>query len=368
MIPNWGVKEKERSKKVPESDKRRETPPVSIIGVCNRASGRNIIISARKWCREGLISSVGDCTVTECATLDEGLGLARRNPSSSVLLTVGFEPDVVTAKLQRVDAERLEIVIHTRSGQVSDSVISAGLLNREPNIVRGRQDPLRALNKALLRQRTRAVAHARILESEADYQKYFALRYEVWKELNYILAKKEALFHWELDYTDRTAVPVGLFSRQDELIGCGRLVSALGKEIPKERLALIEKLARETNDPKLLENFAYPQGMKHPYDVLEGFPGFSRFFSKIIRARKSNAELSRIIVKPTYQNQGLGEVIVDSVVSAARAQNIAVVFLACLEKHHDFYEASGFKQVEGLRCDEFVDVNVPAIAMVQHLS
>ena len=58
---------------------------------------------------------------------------------------------------------------------------------------------------------------------------------------------------------------------------------------------------------------------------------------------------------------------VDTLVDLAQRRRVGVVFLACLEKHRAFYEACGFSQMPGMRCDRFVNVNVPAIAMCRDL-
>ena len=72
-------------------------------------------------------------------------------------------------------------------------------------------------------------------------------------------------------------------------------------------------------------------------------------------------------MNPENRNQGLGEVIVDSLISLAKNMRIEVLFLACLKEHERFYERCGFRAIEGMQCERFVNVNVPAIAMERRL-
>lgn len=55
-----------------------------------------------------------------------------------------------------------------------------------------------------------------------------------------------------------------------------------------------------------------------------------------------SAEVSRVIVAPEHRGEGLGEVLVDSLLSLARLQRLQVLFLACHMNLQGFYERVAF--------------------------
>lgn len=352
-------------------DGNRAADPVTFVGVCRSAADRRVLATARKsfeTVRSSRSNSLARPHVYSLSDLQAGIAAVRRQPDNLILLTVGYEESQVADALAGADAEGLEVLIcpkwaRSRNGRTP----TASLLDRSPNIVG--VDLATALRKAHLRLQVARQITIRRLETAADFDAYFALRYRVWKQMRYIPQRKEcSISKWELDYTDRTALPIGAFARGGEMVGCGRLVQSFGNEIPREELNMLEELVLRRRDPQLLENFKYPPDIRHPYDLLEGFPKFSRYFMRLIRSRVSHAEVSRIIVASDYRRHGIGEVIVDSLVSLARLQRISVLFLACVEKHRTYYERCGFRMLKGLRCQRFVDVDVPAIAMTRRVS
>lgn len=185
--------------------------------------------------------------------------------------------------------------------------------------------------------------------------------------MGYLPAQRECQQScWELDFTDRTALPIGSFDQEGALIGCARLVFPLGKEV--HHLSIIEELVYAQRDVKLRENLAYPAKLTHPFDLLESLKGFREYYQGIVRKGLRKAELSRVIVAPEHRRQGVGEVLVDSLVSLARQHQLQVLFLACNMRHRSFYENCGFHVLEGLECDNFAGVNAPAIAMARELT
>lgn len=71
---------------------------------------------------------------------------------------------------------------------------------------------------------------------------------------------------------------------------------------------------------------------------------------------------------PEIRSEGLGEVIVDSLLSLAGRRQLRALFLACHNDLKGFYERCGFYVLPGLECDRFAGVNVPAIAMAKKLT
>jgi len=314
---------------------------INIMALCQRPEGRETLRKIRQWCRE---TSDSQCRgiiqrVDETWNLSSALDSILKRPDESILVTVGFERSQIDSRLQGNDTRQLEIV-----------PLSA------------EQDYVPALRKSILKLRTRQYASIRPLESAADFRAYFALRYRVWKSLNYIPPEKQCPeSQWEIDYTDRTAFPIGAFSKTGELIGCARLVRGLGQEVPCA--GLIHAIVAEKNDPKLMANLRYPAGLVHPFDVLESFVKFRDYYRALVKNNRRKAEVSRVIVQPEFRTRGLGEVLVDSLISLAAIKQIEVLFLACRKEHQRFYQRCGFRVIEGMECESFVNVNVPSIAM-----
>jgi ribosomal protein S18 acetylase RimI-like enzyme len=304
--------------------------------------------------------------VGEAPDLPAAFEAVRKQPNGSILIAIGFERSEVYAHLNAGEANQLEIIIVLpRPSQWIERIPSSSLLQVSPFVTT--QNPIPALRKAIVSLRTRRYASIRPLDSEEDFRAYFSLRYSVWKQLSYMPPEKNcADSQWELDYTDRTSLPIGAFSKEGDLIGCSRLVRGVGEDVPKY-VSLIHRLVEEKNDPKLLANFRYPVGLMHPFDVLESFPQFREYYRSLVKNGTPKAEVSRVIVKPECRHQGLGEVLVDSLISLARTKQIEVLFLACRKEHRDFYGRCGFRVIAGMECEHFVNVNVPAMAMERDL-
>ncbi len=150
------------------------------------------------------------------------------------------------------------------------------------------------------------------------------------------------------------------------MVGCARLVFPLGQD--SYHVRLIERVLAGAADRKMVEVFRYPERLLHPYDLLACFEGFKEYFKRLIRRRIRSAEVSRVIVAPEFRSEGLGEVIVDSLVSLAGRRQLPVLFLACHNRLKGFYERCGFHVLPGLECEHFAGVNAPAIAMAKKLT
>ncbi len=234
-------------------------------------------------------------------------------------------------------------------------------------------DAVPALKKAIIRQRTRQFATVRLIE-ESDLEGYFALRYMVWREKNYIPPDKHCpKAKLEIDFTDLFSEPLGLFIKEGEggnetLVSCGRLVYAPRKRHDSRLAGAVKNFVELRKCECLSKNIDYPAGLQQSFDVLKSFPKFQRYYNRLVRSQLSKAELSRIIVHPEYRRQGLGEVIVDSLVDLAYVSGAEVLFLACVQEHEKFYGRCGFRKIPGLHCENFVNVRVPAIAMHRRLA
>ncbi len=341
---------------------------IDITVVCPQAGMLNVLNRIRKWHVDDPHGKRSVRYVARARELAEGLLAAQKSPERSILIPIGYrEADVFELLTERL-LQQLEIIIRPprpSNGPEIDELPSASLLaDRHVVVV---QDTLPALHKVLLKLDVKHRVRIRELGSEDDFRQFFALRYRVWKHMVYLPPEQDCpATQWELNFTDRTAYPIGAFTPEGVLIGCARLVFPLGQD--SHHLHRIEALIAATNDPALARNLAYPLRLQHPFDLLESFDGFRQYFMRLIRRRIRCAEVSRVIVAPEYRAEGVGEVIVDSLVTLARLRQLQVLFLACNTRLKSFYERCGFYALPGLTCERFAGVNAPAIGMAVKLT
>jgi predicted GNAT family N-acyltransferase len=186
--------------------------------------------------------------------------------------------------------------------------------------------------------------------------------------MGYLLPENDCpTSRWEAGYSDRTAFPIGLFSEEERLLACARLVRVYGRE-NEALMPRIRALIDGKNDPCLKRTFNTPPPIPHPFDLLEAFNGFRPYYRKCVRHNVEKAEVSRVVVEPHFRGKFFGEVIVDSLVTVARRKRIAALFLACIDKHERFYKRCGFHKIPDLHCQSFPGVGARAIAMDQDLA
>ncbi len=343
---------------------------IDII-VCRKHAdaGAETLRVLRRWHIKASEPALAGAVGRVSAELDLAHSVARASerPAHSILVTVGFTPEQVDRSLGSASSVPFELIV-CQPGRPSASVgrPTSSLLSTTRRVVVS--EPLAALRKSVLRLLMQRGIEARRLKAEDEFRDYFALRYRVWSQMKYIPdGKKCTQSRWEVDCTDRTGVPVGFFGPRNKLVACARLVRGDQPEDARA-VAFIHDVLRKKKDESLLRNFRRPRGMKHVFDVLESFPAFGDYYSRLVRRKVAKAEISRVIVAPRWRKKGLGEVLVDTLVSVAEQLKVQVLFLACLEKHGEFYTRSGFQAIEGMRCEEFANVGVPAIGMELRLS
>jgi len=227
---------------------------------------------------------------------------------------------------------------------------------------------LPVLRKSLLVVRTRQCAAARVLSTPEELAAFFELRYRVWSELGYLAPHKVcAQTPWELDYTDRTSLPLGVFSKASgKLLGGARLVRAFGED-NLSQIRTIEAMLRQRDARVLLQNFRYPDSVSHPFDLLGELNRFQEYYCDLVRSGIRKAEVSRVVVDADYRRLGFGEVIVETLCSLARVHAIRVLFLACHSRHAGFYRRCGFRTIRGVTGERFLTYEVPCVAMEQEL-
>lgn len=339
---------------------------INIAVVYSQPGMRNVLHRIRKWHVDDPLGSSTVREVSGTTDLREALQSVGKSPEKFILVPLGYTQGDVVDRLNDDLLHKLEIIIRPpRPGPEINERPSASLLD-DRHIVNV-QDILPALRKSLLRLRLKNRIRIQEIKADDDFRQYFSLRYRVWSQMGYLPPEQDCpATQWELNFADRTAYPLGAFARDGSLIACARLVSPLGQDA--HHLGLIERLVRATGDPKLAANLKYPERLTHPYDLLESFEGFGAYFSRLIRRRIRHAEVSRVIVAPEHRKEGLGEVLVDSLLSLARQWHLKVLFLACHMQLKGFYERCGFQVLPGLECERFAGVNASAIGMARELT
>lgn len=344
---------------------------ITIDVIYELTTNQQMVRHLRKWsvkeadpiCRKAIKHVLGT------PNLGQGLAILRKDPAGTVLVTIGIEKSRVYQQWTPKEQEAYEIIIASPPSQQAFAPFPTSSLLSGPEAIVVNA-PEEAIRKSILRLMTKQYAEIRLLNGEEDYEKYFALRYRVWKEMGYIPeAMRCDTSEWELDFADRNALPIGAFSkdRDGRLLGTTRLVDSFGPEA-KAQVRLIQGLIDANGDPQLLRNFTKPLGLRHQFDLLEAFDGFKEYYKRLHTDEAlPAAEVSRVIVAPECRGRGLGEVLVDSLVSHACKRRLRTLFLACVKGHERFYGKCGFRRIRGLACKAFPDVNVAAIAMDRSL-
>jgi len=338
---------------------------IEVTVVCPERSMWPVLLKIKKWHVSDRFAQSCIGHVQSEKQLAAGLNAARKFPGNAVLIPIGFTDSEVCCLLTSQDKQRMEVIVRPprtgkRHGPEINEQPTASLFDERRLI--NVQDTLPALRKALLRTRLKNKVEIRELNSNDDFIQYFRLRYRVWNAMGYIAPECACTnTGFELNYSDRTAYPIGAFNQSRELIGCARLVFPIGHD--SRHLRLISQIVTAKHDAKLRDNFEYPKMMLHPFDLLESLVGFRTYFAGLVRKHITYAEVSRVIVAPEFQKEGLGEVLVDSIVTLAQRYGVDLLFLACNDNLHPFYERCGFSVLPGLSCEHFAGVNAPAIAM-----
>jgi len=329
---------------------------------------RHKLLPLKKWSQQEAEPLFDKQTIriVEARDLKDAVRIYSEEPDTSILLLDGFEPgspqlDELTETVEW--KSKIESVVNSPEWhQFSAPTLSASILQPRQS-VSSDETLYSSLRKSLLRIRTRKIATARVLNTPDELAAYFDLRYRVWSELNYLSEEKKCPeCPWELDYTDRTSLPLGLFSSIDgSLLGGARLVRGFGEDEPR----IIHTVKTMLNDRpvRLQKNFENPTSITHPFDILGEMDRFKEYYRELVRNRTPKAELSRVVVAPEYRKIGLGEIIVDTMCALARSNAIRVVFLACKSEHADFYKRSQFKVVDGVEGNKFLTYQVSCIAM-----
>lgn len=319
-----------------------------------------------KWCTATVTDEVKGITLD----VEEFQGLAKvqaalHGMERGLIVCTGFGQNLPDEFLDWLAGENLIAVI---VGPGSQSVLGrAGVAANR--MIAAPQDCEAALRKAMIRLHVGQAITFKEL-TEGDLPSYLHLRYQVWQHdwkpqtepQDYIDNDQE----WEVNYTDLYATPIGGFTSSGELVACARIVRSLGRET---RLAsAISALVNGTP----LKSLMVVQGYQHPFDMFDPFPGFIKYFGKLVdpknpRRRLEYGEVSRVMVAPEWRRSETGaciaEALVDELVEVARISHYERLFLACQPIHQRFYARSGFRLIDGLSSERFGKLLLPAVAM-----
>lgn len=344
---------------------------LNILVVCPETGMENVLTKIRRWNsqeRNQLKKWHFKSNIKKKFDLNSAIETAYEDIEQSILVPIGYDEQDVRISLAQRAQNSLEVIIRPpRKGQINElNEFPSSSLFSDSHLINV-QNTLPALHKSCLKRYFQKRVQIKSLKTQSDFEQYFRLRYQVWKEVGYLKSSRDSLqTQWEIDYTDRTALPIGVFDNNGKMIACARLVFPSGDE--NYHVQLLEAMIAQTNDPKLFSNFERRRFLIHPFDVLESFAGFNDYYANTKRQGIRVAEVSRVIVDKQYRSFGLGEVLVDSIVNRAQAQGkLDQIFLACKEDHEPFYQRCGFETLEGIESDHFVNMEVQSIAMVRNL-
>ncbi len=345
---------------------------IDVTVVYKQPGARKVLSKIREWCLnvEQPNYRKAICRVDQEQNLTDAFNRIYYRDKAGVLIAIGFADKELDPYLRQPGTG--EIIIRPPRpfpGDIEpDESPTASLFPSCQPIVHV-QNTIPALKKSILRIKAKNKYKVRQLRDIDEFRQYFALRYQVWNELNFIPGEYNShASRLELNYSDRTAVPIGCFARNGKMTALARLVFPMGRE--SRYASMVQQIVTELNDPVLTRSLEYPKQIMHPFDVLQSFKGFHKFYSRLLRNKLKKAEVSRVIVAPEYRQQGLGQVLVDSLKTLAEKRQIDVLFLACNEDHVPFYQRCNFRLLEGegMKCEKFTYVNVPAVAMLQELT
>jgi len=331
-----------------------DTAAAVIFVVCRGPGDRHHLRTLREWVATDARARDMIREVVSVPTLNDLVAAAVPPGGSAIAVLAGFTPAEADAA-HRASPWLARILLTAAAGAAPPE--DAG-----PVAVVADADVTTAIGKHLVHARNQSYTVREIASPEA-LREYFTLRYEVWSAAGYIPRARDASrVRLELDYTDRTSVPVGAYTPDGRLAGCARLVHQLGAERP-DAVRTIKDIIKRSGDPILRQNFAYPRVLSHPFDILDAFPGFRDYYQRLVRERRSKAEVSRVIVHPDHRGHRLSERLVDHLVDVAMREGVNILFLACRPEIRHVYEASGFRIVPDLSAPRFEDIPIASIVM-----
>jgi N-acetylglutamate synthase-like GNAT family acetyltransferase len=295
-------------------------------------------------------------------SLKDALAWRAEEPSSRLVVAIGFPHNTVEAELKGASAYGEPVIVNAPNPGLSNCKGSASFLSRDTLISAYDVRPL--LRKSLIRISLKTRIQIRPPASKRELSDYFSLRYRVWQSSGYLRDKNKGTHvPWELDFWDRMAFPfVAIELSQGKVVGCVRLLSSFGKE-EQPFVTAIEDLLRDLDDQPVRILFRYHQRLEQPFDLLEAFPSFGDRFRLLLKQGARMAEIGRVAVEQDYRRQYIAETLVDTALDQAKLKQVNSVFLACPREVEALYRNCGFSKIEGLEASFFFNIQRESIAM-----
>lgn len=331
--------------------------------VFNTANDRTWVPRIRQWVagNDAFLNRLGlKPAVTSWRTPPDALAWRAEASGQRLVIAIGFERGDIEDGRDLASGE--PIIVHSPAAIGAAAVTSSSVIATPPVVTC--RDVTTQLRKSLIRiaLRQRKIA-VRSPSSDAEMSGYFSLRYKVWQSIGYLRGENaRTRTQWEIDFWDRTAVPLCAIAPDGTIMGCLRLISNLGDEEPAY-VAKIERLLFRARDPHLSRLFSFQHTPMHPFDVLCEFPGFRAKFRELMQRRTNVAEVGRVAVDPDHRGQCIAEILVDSAISLAQSRRVTCLFLACRDQLGPLYAKCGFTPVPGLRSEKFFNIQAPSIVM-----
>lgn len=342
---------------------------IEIGVVFNRPNDRLWLLRIREWARDNdaLTRKIGAIpSITPINSTNDALEWRAERPDERLVTMIGFRPNQITVPDEFVQGGGQPLIVSDPDWEGPDTSVPG----RFPNITGAIfcRDIIPVLRKTLIQMALRRKFEIRPPQNEAEFIGYFSLRYQVWKQSGFLRSECEKTTQkWEVDFWDRTALPLCAIAPNGNVIGCVRLVKTHGAE-EEPYVSKINEILLRASDPVLIDLFKFPNVPTEPFDILFEFRGFRAYYRKLLRARLRVAEIGRVVVHPDYRGQSLSEVLVDTAISAAQSSAFSWLFLACRMELVPLYELSGFRSIPGLTSEKFINIPIPSVVMERRLT
>lgn len=333
--------------------------------VCNTPADWDWLTKLREWVREKLDNRLPKPRVIPVSRIAEALRWRKELADDRLVVTVGFRREEFDGRKIDLAGSREPVILFERGVEKLNGRATASFADYQAIVACS--DPIPFVKKSLIRSWWRGQVEIRSPPSPEEWAGYFSLRYRIWEECNFLRDEnKRARTKWEIDWKDRTAIPLCAITPKGKVVGCARVLKSHGREeLPY--VSQITNLLLKIGDDALQNLFRFPNCQKQPFDLLMEFAGFRAHYAELIRNKKEAAEISRVAIDPEYRGRSLTEALVDTAVSLAEARHFATIFLACQERHAGLYSKCGFVPVEGIKSDKYLNIQLPSIIMERPL-
>ena len=339
------------------------------VGIVYRdLAGKEVVSKFRQWqsSKDWVTNQLIHERIESFRCLQAAANWHAEDRHNRLLITVGYRSQDLDQPLQTgpaaPSADCTLLVADETGGDRNRRRIACG------------NQPIRNLRETLVRRHLRGQGETRPLRSEKELIDYFRLRYRVWRASGFIPPDRDsAKSRLEIDYSDRTAIPIGYFTKDGRLVGCARLLGMFGR-VKQRYLKLIRQIIEREGDKIVERNFEKPVfGISQPFDILEYFRDFRSYYRSIVVSARDNkrtariGELSRVIVDKPHRGNHIGELLVYDIIALARDQGVSKLLLACRKELVPMYGNCGFRLIENIRSESFGAIPVPSFVMEQDI-